>query len=88
MTMAPRTLIYVTSPDCRFCVDGTGSVDALAREFGMAIVELEWDSRDGTALVEGAGALFPPAVVVDGQLLGYGRVSERRLRRSLAKVAA
>ena len=86
--MGRGTLVYVTIPDCAFCIDGGVLVSELAAEFGLAVVELPWESSEGKALVEQAGALFPPALFVDRRFLGYGRLSERRLRRELSRRAA
>jgi hypothetical protein len=86
--MSERDLVYLTSPDCAFCTDGRAIVQRLAREMGLDVSELSWDSPRGRALVAQGGAYFPPAVYLDDRLLGYGRVSERKLRKQLAKVPA
>ncbi|MGH9119880.1 MAG: hypothetical protein ACRD0A_19005 [Acidimicrobiales bacterium] len=35
-----------------------------------------------------AGMAFPPGVLLDGEPFSYGRLSERKLRRELARHAA
>jgi hypothetical protein len=35
-----------------------------------------------------AGVLFAPGVLLDGRPFGYGRLSERRLRRELGRMSA
>jgi hypothetical protein len=35
-----------------------------------------------------AGVVFDPGLLVDGRPFGYGRISERRLRRTLQRLAA
>jgi hypothetical protein len=86
--MGPDALVYVTSPDCTLCIEGAELVDRLRSEFGLTMIELAWESPEGNALVEQAGLLFPPALFLDGHLLGYGRLSERRLRKELSRLAA
>jgi hypothetical protein len=86
--MPEGRLVYLTTPDCAFCTDGRAVVQRLAREIGLMFAEIPWDSAQGRALVERDGAFFPPAVYLDDRLLGYGRLSERRLRKQLARVPA
>lgn len=86
--MASGQLLYLTAPDCDFCVEGRTLLKRLAPEFDLVVIELPWDSLSGKALVDRGGAFFPPALFLDGRLLGYGRLSERRLRRRLASVPA
>jgi hypothetical protein len=86
--MSEGRLVYLTSPDCAFCTDGRAIVQRLASEMGLVIAELAWDSPRGKSLVKRGGAFFPPAVYLDDRLLGYGRLSERRLRKQLARVPA
>jgi hypothetical protein len=86
--MASGQLTYLTSPDCGLCVEGRTLLERLAAEFDLVVIELPWDSPSGRALVDGSGAFFPPALFLEGSLLGYGRLSERRLRRRLASVPA
>jgi hypothetical protein len=38
------------------------------------------------ALATSAGVLFAPGLLVDGRPFGYGRLSERRLRRALGRM--
>ncbi len=49
----------------------------------MRIDDVDWDSEQGRALVEREGVPFPPAVFVNGEFVGYGRLSEGSLRRRL-----
>jgi hypothetical protein len=88
MNMPQGQLVYLTAPDCAFCTDGRPIVQRLGREMGLEVAELAWDSPRGKALVGRESAFFPPAVYLDDRLLGYGRVSERKLRKQLAKVPA
>lgn len=42
----------------------------------------------GRAMAAAAGMAFPPGVLLDGEPFSYGRLSERKLRRELARHAA
>ncbi len=39
-------------------------------------------------LVRRDGVAFPPAIYVNGSLAGYGRISERALRKRLAELTS
>ena len=81
-------LLYVSAPDCHLCEDGRRIVEALARGAGLGVVELRWSEARARELTERDGVPFPPAVYLDDRLLGYGRLSARRLRKVLAQVPA
>ncbi len=83
--MAAR-LLYITAPGCHLCERGRPIVAALAAENGFDVREVDWDDAAAREATERDGVLFPPAVYLDERLLGYGRLSERRLRKQVATV--
>lgn len=79
--MDDSTFTLVTGPDCHLCEHGRDVLDRL----DVAYVEVDAGSRQALALAEtGVPLAFLPVLVRDGQLLAYGRLSEKRLRRALA----
>lgn len=78
----------VTAPDCHFCADGAAVLARLAHEFPLAVQHVDWASPEGQALVAQHGILFPPGLLIDGRYIGFGRVSERKVRRILQQRAA
>jgi hypothetical protein len=54
----------------------------------LEVTEIDLASEHGRALAARAGVLFAPGVLVDGRPFGYGRLSERRLRRTLERMPA
>ena len=62
---------------------GGGHVDGE----GPDATEIDLASEQGRDLAARAGVAFAPGVLVDGRLFGYGRLSERRLRRALGRLA-
>ncbi len=56
-------------------------------KFPLAVHEIPWASPDGQALVARQSALFPRALLLDGRFVGFGRLSELRLRRLLEQRA-
>lgn len=77
-------VILLTKEDCDVCEQAKGVLARLQPELGLRVREVALDSEEGRSLAAGSGALFPPVLVVDGQPLFYGRLSERRLRKALA----
>lgn len=88
---APAGLIPVgllTAPDCHFCSDAREILRRLAGEYPLSIEEIDIVSPEGQEMAQFHGVVFPPGIFVDGECVGYGRPSERKLRRELARHAA
>ncbi|MHA7278064.1 hypothetical protein ACX80O_16360 [Arthrobacter sp. Hz1] len=49
------------------------------------IEEVELTSAQGRDLAVHHGVAFAPGILVNGQMLSYGRLSEKKLRRRLAQ---
>jgi hypothetical protein len=82
---APADIVLITPPDCHFCADGKAVLARLAADYPLAVREIAWSSDDGQALVARHGILFPPGLLIDDAFVGFGRVSERKLRRLLER---
>ena len=78
-------VVILTKDDCAFCAQAKSVLERLRGEFDLRVSEVGFESEEGRRLALGAGALFPPAVFVDGEAFSYGRLSERRLRKVLAR---
>jgi len=85
--VADNAFVYVTDRDCHLCEHGREIVGSLAAEKGLAVEEIPWHSERGAALVGRDGVVFPPALYLGQRLVGYGRLSERRLRKILREAA-
>jgi glutaredoxin len=72
-------LLLLTAPDCHLCKHGKAVLD----ELGVAWHEVECDSEAGRKLAAGAPPMRPVLYGDDGRVLGYGRLSRRRLRKQL-----
>ncbi len=79
-------LTLVTAADCHLCAHARTVASRLAAEFKVEIGELAWESPEAD-IVRRDGVPFPPALYVGDELLGYGRISEGRVRRRLARVS-
>ncbi len=78
-------VLLLTQPECVHCEMAVEVVDHLSAEYPLLLETLEIDSPRGRALAEQGGILFAPGVFLDGEAFSYGRLSERRLRRALAR---
>ena len=81
---AEREVILLTSEDCRFCEDAKSILDRLRTEYRFNMIEIDMRSPGGVELARAGELLFPPGIVIDGEPFGYGRPSEKKLRRRLA----
>lgn len=73
-------LIYVTGEGCHLCAHGRDVLQAL----GVPVRELDVESDEAEALAgRGIPLAFLPVLTDGTRLLGYGRLSEKRLRKEL-----
>lgn len=73
----------LTAPGCHWCEDARRLLERLSREFDLRTTFRIVDSEADRALMLDNGALFPPAIFVDGTFVQYGRPSEKRIRAAL-----
>jgi hypothetical protein len=81
-------ITLLTQTDCALCEHAKGVLARVGADHPLEITEIDLASEDGRALAAGAGVPFAPGVLVDGRPFGYGRLSERRLRRALSRLPA
>ena len=84
-TSAPAAaeVMLFTSPGCHYCGHAREVLDRVGGEVPLQVIEMDLDSPAGQAALARWRVPFPPIVVVDGDLFGYGRISERKLRQAL-----
>lgn len=83
----PAPVTLVSAPDCHFCTEGKAALERLGHDFPLAVREITLDSPEGQDLAQRHGILFPPGLLLDGAFVGFGRVSERQVRRLLEQRA-
>jgi glutaredoxin len=83
---APATVqvTLLTQDDCGYCEHAKLVLGRLAADYPLEVTETDLASPDGARLAALHGVLFAPGLLLDGQGFGYGRISERKLRRTLA----
>ncbi len=79
-------LTLVTAADCHLCGHARSVAQRLAADFKTEIDEIAWESPEAD-VVRRDGVPFPPALYAGNELLGYGRISEGRVRRRLTRVS-
>jgi hypothetical protein len=81
--MTEFDVVYVTTDRCHFCERGRAVLADLADRYPLRIREVELASPEGFTIASRWQVPYPPIVLVDGELAGYGRLSERSLDRFL-----
>ena len=84
----PVTITLLTQTSCRLCELAKEILDRLGIEYPLSVTEVDLRSEQGRRLAADAGVLFAPGVLVDEHPFSYGRLSERKLRRTLDRRAA
>lgn len=80
-------ITLLTKPDCDLCDHAKEILVRVQADTAVDVDTVDLGSEQGRQLAERAGIAFPPGVLVDGEPFSYGRLSERKLRKALAKRA-
>lgn len=80
----PVHVEVVTSAGCHYCGHAKEVLERVGAEVPLRVTEVDLDSPAGQAALARWRVPFPPIVILDGALFGYGRISERKLRAALA----
>ena len=83
MTKTGREVVLLTKDDCDLCEQAKKTLERLSDEFELHVRHVALDSSEGFELARKTGAPFPPVVFLDGRAFSYGRLSERKLRKTL-----
>jgi glutaredoxin len=81
-------ITLLTQEDCAYCEHAKKVLALVGAEHPITVTEIDITGEEGRVLAARAGVVFAPGLLVDGRPFGYGRISERRLRRSLQRLAA
>jgi glutaredoxin len=81
----PVQITLLSKDDCGFCDHAKEVLRRLGDTYQLRVTEIDLATHEGRRLAATAGVLFAPGVVVDGRPFSYGRLSERKLRRTLDK---
>jgi hypothetical protein len=78
-----REITLLTQEDCALCEHAKDVLARVAADHPITVTEIDLRSETGAALALDAGVMFAPGVLLDGRAFSYGRLSERRLRKTL-----
>lgn len=78
-------ITLLTQDDCHYCDHAKQVLDRVAGDHPIEVTEIDVNSEEGHRLATQAGVLFAPGILLDHRPFGYGRLSERKLRRALNK---
>lgn len=79
----PRRITLLTQTDCHLCEHAKQVLARVGADHPLEVEEISLDADRGRALAAEAGVLFAPGILLDGAPFGFGRLSERKLRRAL-----
>lgn len=81
-------IVLVEAAACHLCDDAVHALAAAAAVYPLTIRRVDIASPEGRELVRRFRAPMPPIVVIDDQLLGWGRLSRGKLRGRLEELTA
>ncbi len=81
--MTQHLVTLLTQSDCRLCEHAKTVLARVAVDFPIEVEEISLLSENGKRLAAESGVLFAPGVLLDGEPFGFGRLSDRKLRRAL-----
>lgn len=86
--MSATLVLILSAPACHFCDEAKILFRRLSEEFALQIETRSISDEAGMQLALEHRVLFPPGIFIAGELLQYGRPSERRIRARLAELGA
>lgn len=81
-------VVLVTAPRCHFCDDATKLLEDLGSRYPLSVREVKLESEEGTAIATRFRVPFPPVILIDGSYFGHGRISRRKLTKTLDAIVA
>lgn len=83
----PIEITLLTQNACGFCDHAKEVLQRVAQDHPLQVIEVDLTSEEGQQLARQAGVVFAPGVLIEGKPFSFGRLSERKLRRTLGKRA-
>ena len=87
-TRRPVAVTLLSQADCAMCVEAKDILARTSTEGLTTVEEVDLQSELGRNLALRNGVMFAPGVLVASQPFSFGRLSEKRLRRRLQKLAS
>jgi len=80
-------VLLLTQHDCAFCEHAKQVLARVGADYPLTVTEVDLGTERGQRLAAEAHVLFAPGVLLDGKPFSFGRLSERKLRRTLGDLA-
>lgn len=80
----PCEVTLLTQTACGYCDHAKAVLRRVSEDYPLHVTEIDLATPEGKQLAEHAGVMFAPGVLLDGEGYSYGRLSERKLRRTLS----
>lgn len=78
-------ITLLTQPSCVFCDQAKEILSRLALDYTFNVHEIRLDTDEGRKLAIQHAVMFAPGILLDGKLLSYGRLSEKKLKSQLTQ---
>jgi hypothetical protein len=78
-------ITLLTQADCALCEHAKKVLAKVAADHPVTVTEIGLDTPQGRDLAGQSRVLFAPGILLNGQPFSHGRLSERKLRRALAR---
>jgi len=88
VTAGTVQVTLLTQHACTHCEHAKAVLARVSHDFDITIDEIRLESDEGRSLATRHGVMFAPGVLLDGRPFGYGRLSERKLRKELSRAVA
>lgn len=76
-------VVLVTAPRCHFCGDASRLLEDLGGLYSLTVREVKLEDDEGIAIATRFRVPFPPVILIDGTYFGHGRISRRKLTKTL-----
>lgn len=81
------SVTLLSAPNCELCDHAKGVLARVGKDHALAVEVISVESPQGQELAAAHPIAFPPGVLLDGRPFSYGRLSERKLRAELERLA-
>ena len=81
----PARITLLVQENCALCEHAKDVLTRVGQDVPLVIEEVDLGSDPGRQLAQRAGVMFAPGVFVDNEMFGFGRLSEKKLRRALQR---
>lgn len=85
MTAGTVRVTLLTQHACTYCEHAKEVLARVGHDFDIDVEEISLESDEGRSLATRHAVMFAPGVLIDGRPFGYGRLSERKLRKELTR---